>query len=591
MAELIQDLNKSEKTETEGAHGPESAKPEREKHHSHGARQNDSLTGHLTKIAEHVGAEGLDPFSLEAIAPHLNPVAKEFGISHVQAALLAQFLDRYYDQNIGLGEIAASISCSRLEFLRYQDDLDALENKKLVRCRRGEGSISYRVPDDLIEALRKGEHFQPPEHRNLPLAELLETTEALFDQRTEGELSYKALVTELRTLIDLSPALGFSQKITNLKLSEEDFVPLMYFCCIFAHYHNDHIWLHPFQGVYEDKSSARKNIGAFLDGDHGLLRQGLAAKEIADEDEPPFSLDSSTFKLTGRAKKELLGELKLKQRSKGRDGADEDGITSHKTIKPKTLFYNEGETAQISKLAAVLRDDAYKTVCKRLAAKGMRTGFACLFSGPPGTGKTETAYQLARETRRDIMKVDIPRIIGSYVGESEKNIKEQFDRYRAAVKSRRTAPILFFNEADALITRRMELSSHNPSVERMWNAMQNIILEEMETLNGILIAATNMKANLDKAFDRRFLFKIEFGKPNLASRRSIWQTLIPELSPASTENLATRFDFSGGQIENVARKYVLEGALSGRDPGLDEIAAFCKEELEKGVPGNIGFAV
>ena len=61
------------------------------------------------------------------------------------------------------------------------------------------------------------------------------------------------------------------------------------------------------------------------------------------------------------------------------------------------------------------------------------------------------------------------------------------------------------------INKRTENISH--SVEKMDNAMQNIILQEIEDLEGILIATTNLTSNLDSAFERRFLFKVEFNKP------------------------------------------------------------------------------
>lgn len=86
----------------------------------------------------------------------------------------------------------------------------------------------------------------------------------------------------------------------------------------------------------------------------------------------------------------------------------------------------------------------------------MRKGFACLFYGSPGTGKTETAYQIARKTGRDIMIVNVSEIKSCWVGESEKNIKALFDRYREYVRSYEVAPILLFNEADAIIGIRQE---------------------------------------------------------------------------------------------------------------------------------------
>ena len=80
---------------------------------------------------------------------------------------------------------------------------------------------------------------------------------------------------------------------------------------------------------------------------------------------------------------------------------------------------------------------------------GYRSGFACLFYGDPGTGKTETVYQLARQTGRSILAVHVPEIKSKWVGDSEKNIKAVFDRYRLLVERSEIAPILLFNEADA----------------------------------------------------------------------------------------------------------------------------------------------
>ncbi len=99
----------------------------------------------------------------------------------------------------------------------------------------------------------------------------------------------------------------------------------------------------------------------------------------------------------------------------------------------------------------------------------MRKGFACLFYGAPGTGKTESVLQIARQTGRDIMQVDIAGMRDKYVGESEKNIKAVFQNYRELCKKSEVMPILFFNEADALINKRTERIEH--SVDKMDNAM------------------------------------------------------------------------------------------------------------------------
>jgi len=139
------------------------------------------------------------------------------------------------------------------------------------------------------------------------------------------------------------------------------------------------------------------------------------------------------------------------------------------------------------------------------------------------------------------------------VGESEKHIKALFTCYREHVKTSENIPILFFNEADAIINLRMEFTEGSRAVEKMENSIQNIILQELENIEGIIIAATNMTQNMDKAFERRFLYKIEFNKPDKQVRKMLWKSMLPELNEKESHELASRFDFSGGQIENIAR--------------------------------------
>ena len=165
-----------------------------------------------------------------------------------------------------------------------------------------------------------------------------------------------------------------------------------------------------------------------------------------------------------------------------------------------------------------------------------------------------------------------------YVGESEKNIKAVFQRYRDLCRNSEIKPILFFNEADGIFGKRSTFGGNNPSVEKMDNAMQNIILQEIEDLDGILIATTNLTSNLDSAFERRFIFKIEFHKPDTAVKSKIWCSMLKDLSADDAQQLASHFDFSGGQIENIARKRTVDYILSGQYSTLDEIEAYCRAE-------------
>jgi SpoVK/Ycf46/Vps4 family AAA+-type ATPase len=177
-----------------------------------------------------------------------------------------------------------------------------------------------------------------------------------------------------------------------------------------------------------------------------------------------------------------------------------------------------------------------------------------------------------------------------WFGESEKKIKAIFDRYQGLVKHSAVAPILLFNEADAVLGKRMELGEDRRGPGQTENAIQNIILQEMENLSGgILIATTNMTGNLDKAFERRFLYKIEFEKPDAEAKRAIWKSIMPSLNEEDAGVLSDRFDLSGGQIENVARKATVAGLLYGKEPPVEELVAYCEEESLVKRQAAIGF--
>ena len=156
------------------------------------------------------------------------------------------------------------------------------------------------------------------------------------------------------------------------------------------------------------------------------------------------------------------------------------------------------------------------------------------------------------------------------------------------MKKKAVTPILLFNEADALLGTRM--NGAQSAVDKMENTLQNIILQEMEDLDGILIATTNLTCNLDTAFSRRFLYKIRFDKPTIEARQHIWHEMIPELSDTESMSLAKSYEFSGGQIENIARKYAINCILHGDCPQrLDTIQSYCKTENIDAKTSKIGF--
>jgi hypothetical protein len=410
----------------------------------------------------------------------------------------------------------------------------------------------------------------------------------LFNQHGNNELPYDVFVEELNGLIDTNMHLAFSHKLRDLGLATDDMVLLLRFCQRFVFCNDDDIGISDIGGIFSD-TVFRTITQSLSNGDQELIIRGFIEKKDVDEEEDDFFGDSEYFALTSSAKADLLAELHVKSK---KHISRKDGLIAASDIVIKQMFYNKKEETRIQELANLLKEDNFKAVQQRLTEKGFREGFVCLFSGASGTGKTETVYQLARESGRDLMTVNVTDIQSKWVGESEKNLKVVFDTYRNAVKNREYIPILFFNEADGVISKRMELGTQSRSVDQMMNSLQNIILEEMEKFPGILIATTNLSQNMDKAFERRFLYKIEFEKPDLPVRQSIWQSLLSSLSNDDAKTLASRFDFSGGQIENVARKTITNYVLSGIESSFEHILSFCKEELlAKAGEKSIGFGI
>ena len=115
-------------------------------------------------------------------------------------------------------------------------------------------------------------------------------------------------------------------------------------------------------------------------------------------------------------------------------------------------------------------------------------------------------------------------------------------------------------------------------------ARHHLIIKKLRT--------SNLTQNLDKAFERRFLYKIEFENPTVEAKEKIWQTMLPALSEKEHLELAKKYSFSGGQIENIVRKYTVDAILNGTNPSAETIRGYCETEfLSKNDRRKIGFQI
>ena len=218
-----------------------------------------------------------------------------------------------------------------------------------------------------------------------------------------------------------------------------------------------------------------------------------------------------------------------------------------------------------------------------------------IFYGPAGTGKTMTAMSLAKTLKKPILSFDCSKILSMYVGESEKNVRKIFDDFKELSAKAKVEPILLLNEADQFLSSRSE--GHGSSADKMHNQMQNIFLEQIEKFEGILIATTNLLGNIDKAFSRRFNYKIEFKKPGKKQRLRLWQFMLPEKADYTEDfnvEALAKYELTGGQInliiKNTAYKVaVRKESIFSQQDFLEEI----EKEMGSSFDGakSMGFKV
>ena len=415
--------------------------------------------------------------------------------------------------------------------------------------------------------------------RRVDCNELFELLDMWFEDLDDNAISPKELREELETLFNDNPQIGFVRHLKEYYLRDDDQLLVTFFCHCLINKDDDDIRFSQMEDLYDSKNEFSKAKSNLRSGEHQLMEKKLIEYRCEDG-----IADNTRYKLTESAKRTLLAEMKINTSTEKL--AD---VIDPKTLSEKQLFFPKDIQRQVEELGRFLQPENFQKIQERMKEKGFRNGFACLFYGGPGTGKTETVYQLARQTGRSIMVVDVPRIKSKWVGESEKNIKALFDRYREQVKRAKVTPILLFNEADAIIGIRK--NGAQSAVDKMENSLQNIILQEMETLDGIMIATTNLQQNLDSAFERRFLYKIKFEKPTEEARVHIWHEMIPDLSTMDVQTLASKYDFSGGQIENIARHYMIDSILHDKsDDALSMLIAHCDHErIDEKTSRKIGF--
>jgi len=536
---------------------------------------------------EAVNSDLSDQF-IRSVKGSADEISAFLGCNRTQSILFSVICNlNFSNKTVSLEQIATWVGCNPITVAGYLNEIDDLRSKKIIRKETEEkknnaksiSTLSWSVNPDIFNALTKGEAISRPRRRISDSYELIKAVSCLIDQCASDEITFHEMWREISNIEKKNSTIEFLKEVKRMIPDRFERILFIHLC---NEYYTGNINLELIPKIRLITPDERHQLELRLtisNGNSHLVEQGLLEiRETFFRSEIEVRLSPKAVELLFKDNKKLIAGLR---KEKSTD------LISSKEIKHKKLFYNRDEKEKLNFVEQLLRPGNYSSLIKRLERSGNNTGIAMLFSGLPGTGKTESVYQIARNTGRDICQVNISDTKSKWFGESERLIKEVFDRYLNLCKDVETKPILLFNEADGIFSTRKKIGDSN--VDQTENAIQNIILQEMEDLKGILIATTNMTQNLDKAFDRRFLYKIQFEKPSVEARFHIWKDKIPSLREVTAQRLAETHDLSGGQIDNVARKYLMYRILQGKIPSPQQIDSWCREETARQESKKIGY--
>lgn len=209
------------------------------------------------------------------------------------------------------------------------------------------------------------------------------------------------------------------------------------------------------------------------------------------------------------------------------------------------------------------------------------------FFGPPGTGKTMCAHAIAKHLSKPLLALNYSEIESKYVGDAPKNLKKAFET------AKELDAVMFFDEADSFLGKRIENVSQG--AEQALNSLRSQMLILLEDFEGVVLFATNLVTNFDKAFNSRILANIKLDLPNKEARAEIIKVSLPPFLPIEKPftdeeilEISEIIDgFSGREIKNAILSMLLKKAgEDGKDAifVIDDLKVAMtakKEEMER----------
>jgi len=529
----------------------------------------------IVQIAKRLEKSKLNNSVIEDIKELIEQLSKYLSTTSEQAMLFSIIFALQAKINvIDLRDLIKFLDISYIESLNLKSDIDKLIEKSLieiddengVKFRKSKyGKSSFLIPDNISDQVYANQPIQSKEHEFLDIYGFVKTVSGFIEKRKYENIDTKDLffmVEEFETR---------NEHLSKISLLKSKFI------C------SDRTLLYE---MFDDflNYGMPSNLNITLNSMFDKPRERrVMFRSLTEKTNKLFELDyielsngrfanDFNLMLTNKAIEFFLGEdAELFKRNK-----TAKNVISHNDITNKDLFYDEKLGKEIEFLTQSLMEENFCTLQDRLSNMNLIKGVSAIFYGLPGGGKTASVFSIAKQTGRDIMKVEIQESKSMWFGESEKKIAEIFSNYQRLCSNSKKTPILLFNEADGILSKRND--NQLSSVDQTENSIQNIILEALEQFEGIAFFTTNLQGNLDSAYERRFLFKVKFDSPSTDVKAKIWLNKMPWIEPVFAMTLAAEFPLSGGEIDNIVRKVTMKEVLTGVRPDNSAIIEFCQCE-------------
>ena len=548
---------------------------------------NQNFLNRLESIASAASACDLKFQNLENISDDIAEVSGFLGISADQAVFFSCLTELSLQRTVTLDNLAKHFKCSVLKIISCMHELEVLEKKGYIqknfkkRSRKHSyNDVGFSVPHNVIEALRKADADMLVSATKFDLPGFLKQVSDIVDERQDSSLTTVQVLSEIEFLISVNKELPYVEFIDSSLSSTISKCTM--FALSYVRLKNQYtVSIENFaNALFDDLGEQLEFAQDVMAGNHELINKNMLQFVTSEFDgEKYVALSSDAAKVLYREYPALMIA-----------DSKNPGLILSKSLKEKKLFFDDEVKDQVRSIEEVLKHKRFRMYRRELKRNKLSSGITAIFFGAPGTGKTEAAYQIARKTGRDIMMVDLSQTKSKWFGESEKIVKKIFDDYNTLLRNSDKEPILFINEADGLFTKRIDLNTgRGTSSEQSINTMQNILLQALENFEGILIATTNLTSNLDKAFERRFTFRINFPRPGSSVRKMIWKNKMPALSEEDAAVIGEKFDITGGEIDVQVRQVILKKILNKKIDLLETLVDCCTKDHGFSGKRKVGF--